>query len=54
MFGKFFGAGKKAKAAEVSSRDMEFIGEPSGAGLTELRIEMTKFETRLNGQHRTS
>jgi len=41
MFGKFLGAGNKAKAVEVSIRDMEFIGEPSGAGLTELRIEMT-------------
>ena len=41
MFGRFFSSAKKAKALDVPQSDMEFLGEPTGEGLTELRIEMT-------------
>jgi hypothetical protein len=41
MFGRFLGSVKKAKTLEVSRPNMEFLGEPTGAGLTELRIEIT-------------
>lgn len=41
MFGKFFGSGKSAKAFQVPNPAMEFLGEPAGDGLAELRIEMT-------------
>lgn len=41
MLGRFFCSVKKAKALEVSRPNMQFLGEPTGSGLAELRIEMT-------------
>ncbi|WP_038484476.1 hypothetical protein [Collimonas arenae] len=41
MLGKLFGTKQKAKPFQVANASMEFFGEPSGPGLSELRIEMT-------------